>query len=306
MQRRVLWLVVVVACSHPARPRDDDPVRATGAVAPPRSGPAPATEAATPPANADAKPEANADAKAKAKPEAKADAKPGANADANAEAKTIVKSAAPGGVGDGRGAGIDAPRIIDAPMAWSDEREQLTLAYRRQHSDPDATDLTIDPRVIVLHYTAGGTAIGTRRYFDNVRIEAGRKQLARAGVVNVSAHFIVDRDGTIYQLQSPTRFARHCIGLNHVAIGIENVGDEAKLPLTDAQVEADAALVRALATRYPITHLLGHHEVMQFRRHPYYVERDAAYRNDKPDPGPRFMALVRERVADLKLEGLGP
>jgi hypothetical protein len=50
--------------------------------------------------------------------------------------------------------------------------------------------------------------------------------------------------------------------------------------------------------------LLGHHEVMKFRDRPYYVEREAAYRNDKPDPGPRFMAQVRSRVADLRLQGL--
>ena len=30
------------------------------------------------------------------------------------------------------------PAIIDAPIAWSDERERLTLDYRRRHSDPDA------------------------------------------------------------------------------------------------------------------------------------------------------------------------
>ena len=33
------------------------------------------------------------------------------------------------------------------------------------------------------------------------------------------------------------------------------------------------------------------------------VERDPHYRNDKPDPGPRFMAAVRERLADLSLRG---
>ena len=193
--------------------------------------------------------------------------------------------------------------IVDAPMAWSAERERLTLAYRRQHSDPDAADLTIAPTVIVLHYTGGSSAKSTRAYFDNVTIEAERAELARAGKVNVSAHFVVDRDGTIYQLQPVTRFARHCIGLNHVAIGIENAGDEATFPLTDAQVAADAALIRVLAHDYPITHLLGHHEVMGFRSNPLYVERDRSYRNDKPDPGPAFMAKVRARVADLKLAG---
>jgi N-acetyl-anhydromuramyl-L-alanine amidase AmpD len=196
------------------------------------------------------------------------------------------------------------PASVDAPLAWSAEREKLTLEYRRQHSDPEATDLTITPHVIVLHYTAGGSAKATRAYFDNVRIEASRKDLARAGAVNVSAHFLVDRDGTIYQLQPETRFARHCIGLNHVAIGIENVGDGDRFPLTDAQVAADAALVRDLAARYPITHLLGHSEVMRFRSDPLYVEHDPTYANDKPDPGDAFMAKVRARVADLHLQGL--
>lgn len=200
-------------------------------------------------------------------------------------------------------AAASRPAIVDAPMKWSPERERLTLEYRRRHSDADAPDLAIEPKVIVLHYTDGPSAAGTRSYFDNVKIEAARKDLAKAGAVNVSSHFVVDRDGTIYQLQPETRFARHCIGLNHIAIGIENVGDETRWPLTDAQVAADAALVRDLASRFPITHLLGHHEVMSFRDHPYYVERDPGYRNSKGDPGTKFMARVRALVADLKLSG---
>ena len=204
---------------------------------------------------------------------------------------------------------VDAPpaapavAVVDAPMAWSAERERLTLDYRRQHSDEAATDLAIEPHVIVLHYTGGSSAKATRGYFDNPTIEASRKELARAGKVNVSAHFVVDRDGTIYQLQPVTRFARHCIGLNHIAIGIENAGDEAKYPLTEAQVAADAALIRDLASQHKITHLLGHHEVMGMRDSALYVERDPKYKNDKGDPGKAFMAKVRERVADLKLSG---
>ena len=67
---------------------------------------------------------------------------------------------------------------------------------------------------------------------------------------------------------------------------------------------ANAALVRELAARFSITHLLGHHEVVRFRRHPYFVERDPAYGNRKSDPGAAFMARVRERVADLGLAGI--
>lgn len=196
---------------------------------------------------------------------------------------------------------VPTVEVVDAPMAWSDERAALTLAYRRAHSDAAATDLTIEPRVIILHYTAGSSAKATRRYFDNVKIESSRTKLAKAGAVNVSAHFVVDRDGTIYQLQSPTRYARHCVGMNHIAIGIENVGDEDSYPLTEAQVEANAALVRNLAAHYRITHLLGHHEVDEFRQHAYYVELDSTYQNTKPDPGAKFMTAVRARVEDLHL-----
>ena len=201
-------------------------------------------------------------------------------------------------------AAIPRPPIVDAPMVWSTKREALTLEYRRRHSDANATDLAIVPTAIVLHYTGGGSAKGTRTYFDNPTIEAERKVIARAGKVNVSAHFVVDRDGTIYQLQPVTRFARHCIGLNHTAIGIENVGDEAKFPLTEAQVAANVELVRYLVATHPtITRLLGHHEVMGLRADPIYVELDPAYKNDKGDPGPRFMAKVRAKLTDLALTG---
>jgi N-acetyl-anhydromuramyl-L-alanine amidase AmpD len=179
------------------------------------------------------------------------------------------------------------------------------LAYRRKHSDAEAVDLTIDPRIIVLHYTGGGSAKSTKAYFDNLTIEPARKQLYAAGKVNVSAHFLVDRDGTIYRLMPETRYARHCIGLNHNAIGIENVGDDDKFPLTDAQVAADIALVRDLTVRYPaITHLLGHFEVMSFTDDPLFVEIDPLFRNDKPDPGAAFLAKVRAGLQDLKLRGL--
>jgi N-acetyl-anhydromuramyl-L-alanine amidase AmpD len=199
---------------------------------------------------------------------------------------------------------VDAPAprplaIHDWPITWSEERERLMLEYRRLHSDPEATDLTIAPRVVVLHYTAGSSAEGTKRYFDRTRLEDSRAKLKQGGAVNVSAHFLVDRDGTIHRLQPETRMARHCIGLNHIAIGVENVGDGDRWPLTAAQVAANAALIRDLATRHDITHVIGHHEAKAMKGHPYFVERVRGYGNDKPDPGPAFMREVRALLADL-------
>jgi len=161
----------------------------------------------------------------------------------------------------------------------------------------------IQPRMIILHWTGIPSFASTWSYFNRTRAETARPELAAAGEVNVSAQFLVDRDGTVYQLMPENWMARHCIGLNQVAIGIENVGDGGKFPLTPAQVKADAALVRYLAGKYPITHLIGHMEYRHMEGTPFFVELDPKYRNTKPDPGADFMREVRALVEDLKLQG---
>ena len=196
-------------------------------------------------------------------------------------------------------------KIVDRPINFDQERIQLTIAYRRIHQNPKISDVLIQPKMIILHWTGINSFTSAWNYFNRTRAEADRTQLAAAGEVNVSAHFLVDRDGTIYRLMPENWMARHCIGLNHVAIGVENVGDGEKNPLTDAQVKADAALVRYLAKKWPITHLIGHMEYRQMEGHPYFLELDPKYRNRKPDPGAEFMKKVRELVADLGLQGPG-
>jgi N-acetylmuramoyl-L-alanine amidase len=160
--------------------------------------------------------------------------------------------------------------------------------------------------LIVLHHTAGRSFENTWRYFDRTRLESGRAKLAAAGAVNVLAHFVVDRDGTIYRLAPETWMGRHTVGLNHVAIGVENVGGGKDRPLTAAQVAANAQLVRHLCARHAITHLIGHHESPFMEGHDYWRERDDSYRNRKPDPGKAFMAKVRAQLTDLELEGPPP
>jgi N-acetyl-anhydromuramyl-L-alanine amidase AmpD len=157
----------------------------------------------------------------------------------------------------------------------------------------------IEPQVVVLHWTAGPTADSAWNTFRPETL-AGRPELDKGGTLNVSAQFLVDRDGTIARLMPETWMARHAIGLNHVAIGIENVGGP-ELPLTDAQADADAALVRWLAATYPIELVIGHHEAARLEGSRWWREDVAGYRNEKPDPGDVFVAAVRARVADLGL-----
>jgi len=209
----------------------------------------------------------------------------------------------PGGIRMPDDSRMDDLRIKDKPINFDQERIQLTIAYRRLHQDPKAADVIIQPKMIILHWTGIPSFLSTWNYFNRSHAEDAREQLAAAGEVNVSAQFLVDRDGTVYRLMPENWMARHCIGLNHVAIGVENVGDGEKFPLTDAQAKADAALVRYLARKYPITHLIGHQEYRRMEGHPYFLELDPKYRNTKPDPGAEFMRKVRTLVADLKLQG---
>lgn len=196
-----------------------------------------------------------------------------------------------------------ANTIVDKLLPFSDRRRELTVAYLRAHVDPERTDATLEPKAIVLHWTAVNDLEQSWAIFAPEELQ-GRPDIDDAGRVNVSAHFLVDRDGTIYRLMPDDLVARHVIGLNQVAIGVENVGVDS---LTEAQLAANIALVRHLRATHPgITHLLGHLEYQQMEGHPYFQEIDPDYRTTKVDPGADFMTAVRTAVADLGLAAPDP
>lgn len=217
-------------------------------------------------------------------------------------AKLIAPATAMSATGEPTLQAHNEPHIIDKPIAFDQERIRLTQEYMRKHYGIVENDITIKPQAIVLHYTAINSFESTWNYFNHTRIEAERGALQKESELNVSAQFLVDRDGTIYRLMPENWMARHCIGLNHVSIGVENVGDDKEFPLTDAQVDADAALVRYLVGRFPIVYLLGHQEYRRMEKTPLFYEAVPGYRTGKSDPGEEFMRRVREKVADLNLK----
>ena len=183
------------------------------------------------------------------------------------------------------------------PLPHAAERAALMQEYLRQHLPPGVEATPEAPRVVVLHWTAGPTAESCFQTFAPARL-SGRPELQRGGAVNVGAHFIVERDGSVIQVQPTTVPARHAIGLNHLSIGVENVGDGARYPLTEAQVAANVRLIAALRQAHPsISHLIGHHEALSMKGGPLYAEADPKYTNQKADPGDAFMANVRAQVA---------
>lgn len=196
-------------------------------------------------------------------------------------------------------------KIIDKPIDFGKQKVELTKEYIKNHYGLDAKDITINPKIIVLHWTAVPTLEGS---FDRLKPElllTDRKDIAAAGALNVSSHFLVDRDGSIYRLMPDNYMARHTIGLNYYAIGIENVGGKGDKSedLTQAQVEANVYLVRYLKTKYPeIELLIGHYEYGRMKKTKYWLEKDDNYFTQKNDPGDIFMKAVRSRVVDLELK----
>jgi N-acetylmuramoyl-L-alanine amidase/Mannosyl-glycoprotein endo-beta-N-acetylglucosaminidase len=101
-------------------------------------------------------------------------------------------------------------------------------------------------RRIVLHYTTAPNAQSTITWFQN-------------NPLSVSAHYIVDKNGDIYQMVHDSERAHHCKGANADTIGIEHVavaGDH----LTVQQQAATVALIRWLVAEYDIAprHITGH------------------------------------------------
>lgn len=185
--------------------------------------------------------------------------------------------------------------IIQKPILFDKERLQLTREYQAEHYGIHTDSITIEPRIIVLHWTAVSTFNDTfARFYPATLTASPQRRDDLPGKLNVSSHFLVDRDGTIYQLMPETWMARHVIGLNHYAIGIENVGGEnGKDNLTEKQIKANAFLVCYLKKKYPAIHdVIGHMDYLQYKSSPLWLERDSNYHTSKSDPGSAFVEKV--------------
>ncbi|HET6418570.1 MAG TPA: peptidoglycan recognition family protein [Geobacteraceae bacterium] len=192
-------------------------------------------------------------------------------------------------------AAVTDPRAT-ARGIFNDERLRLTAEYCRIHYGTDSYRLT-DPEMIVVHYTAFPTLEESYRFFAPTMLDqVFRRDISGGGQVNVSPHYLIDKDGTILQLAADNVVCRHTIGFNYTAIGIENVG-RSEADLTEAQASSTADLISRLVRRHPsIAYLIGHYQyrdaaLPHFR---LFKEKDPTYRpTDKIDPGPAFMARIR-------------
>jgi N-acetylmuramoyl-L-alanine amidase len=181
----------------------------------------------------------------------------------------------------------------------------------------------LDPKFLVIHFTASGPSSDIAKYFSNRQAK-------------VSAHVVVRRDGTVIQCVPFNVVAWHAgqsswtakdgqryTGLNRSAIGIEieNWGplsksgsgwvswtgsavDASKVvearhknggpvrgweTYTDAQIHATIDVAQAVCSHYDLTEIIGHDDISPGR---------------KTDPGPAWdMSMFKAKVFGREEEG---
>ena len=190
-----------------------------------------------------------------------------------------------------RTAVVRRPLIVSRPVPFAADRRRQMRAYARRHYGLDTEQLT-DPKVIVEHFTASDTFASAYSTFASNAPDPELHELP-----GVCAHFVVDRDGAIYQLVPLALMCRHTVGLNHVAIGIEHVGrSDAEVLGRPRQLAASLRLSRWLRDRYGIRRrdVIGHAESLSS---PYHHERIGRLRTrTHGDFAPAAMRRYRRRL----------
>jgi len=195
-----------------------------------------------------------------------------------------------------------AYEIQQTPIHFGEERIKLTKEYIKNHYALDVKDIKIVPKIVLVHYTAiEGFEKSLARFIEET-LPNDRPEIAKASALNVSTHFMVERDGTIHQLMPLDFMARHVIGLNFNSIGIENVGGEGYVQdLTVEQLLANIFIVKYLKKKFPsIEYVVGHHEYRCFEDTELWLEKDDGYRTKKYDPGENFMRDLRANITAFK------
>lgn len=122
----------------------------------------------------------------------------------------------------------------------------------------------------------------------------------------VSAHYVIDRAGTVYHLVDEKNVAWHAGGsimpapdnrrmVNRFSIGIELIGTQTS-GFTDVQYQTLTALISRIKSRYPIRHLVGHDQIAGRRAVSLGLRKDM-----KPDPGSNFdWPRLRGMLAEME------
>jgi N-acetylmuramoyl-L-alanine amidase len=163
------------------------------------------------------------------------------------------------------------PHIVWRPIPFGAKRKAEMKQYAERHYGIHS--YVLHPKVIVEHYTATTSFASAYATFAGDTPDPELHALP-----GTCAHFIIDRDGTIYQLVPLDIMCRHTVGLNYVAIGIEHVGlSDAEILNDGPQMRSSFALTAWLMSHYRIAmaNVIGHNESLSS---PFHKELYAPWR----------------------------
>ncbi len=167
---------------------------------------------------------------------------------------------------------VPRPHIVWKPIPFGPDRRAQMAAYAKEHYGIDTWRIQ-GPHVIVEHYTESETFSSTWNTFAS---DAPDGELG--GLPGDCAQFVIDTDGTIYQLVPLNTMCRHTVGLNYTAIGIEHVGmSDQQILDNPRELQASLRLTLWLMAKFHIQlrNVIGHNESLTS---PYHHELDPSWR----------------------------
>jgi N-acetylmuramoyl-L-alanine amidase len=154
------------------------------------------------------------------------------------------------------------PPVVWKPIPFGTKRKHEMARYSKRHYGRRTWHLR-NPHVIVEHYTDGTSFSSAWNTFAADSKHNGE-------LPGVCSHFIIDTDGTIYQLVALDIRCRHAVGMNWTSIGIEHVGTSDRMVLHNRkQMRSGIRLTLWLMQRFDINigNVIGHAETLQSRYH---------------------------------------
>ena len=187
------------------------------------------------------------------------------------------------------------PPIRRRYLPFDAQRKRDMAAYARRHYGLDEYRL-VQPRVIVEHFTVTDSVQAT---FDTFAPNVADVELHE--LPGVCAHFVIAKDGGIYQLVPLGLMCRHTVGLNYTALGIEHVGrSDAEILDNARQLTASLRLTTWLRCRHDIQvrNVIGHNES---RSSQYHRENVARLRSQTHEDFKRAaMQIYRRKLRRLE------
>jgi N-acetylmuramoyl-L-alanine amidase len=187
---------------------------------------------------------------------------------------------------------VAKPPIVWKPIPYGSKRRRQMAAYSKRHYGTWSWHLDT-PHVIIEHYT-DGTSFSSAWNYMAANVQHNGEY------PGVCSHFIVDTNGTIYQLAPLGVRCRHAVGMNYTAIGIEHVGTSDQMVLNDRrQMHSSIRLTLWLMERFHINigNVIGHNETLES---PYHRELYTSWRCLVHADFPHWaMKKYRTRVREL-------